>query len=354
MLNELQQHPLTSKSILNDSISGALPGKQGEFECFNPHNSIDHSLANEVKKLVILQYGDRYPNESLYSSDYLVNATNEGIAHSLIYRDPVTKKLLAYGALTPLGEDAWELGKIIVSDEARGRGLGNLITEAMSDYALNLKAHILYAWTYASHDFSQKMFYKNDFRPVGLNIADWKDVFGIGSRESAVLMTKIVNPDIQSEKDIYVTESLMEVLGSIYSDAGCKRNFVVNDQVFNKPKGILSITHTCDSSEFDKNKSVFFFINNSQLGSFLSDVDSYSKQGAEYFSARFSISDPLAPEKIRQLSTKGFKFASVMPSLTGDILTMQLSLKAPDRSKLKLAHLQTQGIYNFIVGVGRI
>lgn len=289
---------------------------------YGPGHPMDRDTAEQVTDLFRLQYGDRYPSATLYDPDLLAAKTASGEILSIVLKDDFAA-VVAHAALVRLEEGVYEVAKIIVDPARRKAGLGKRLLDETLDLAAALDPKLLLAFTVTAHPGSQRLFASRGFEPIGLQLMDWPDLFGVGQRESAVLFCKVKDPAITAPRAVHLPDDLRAAAKEIYGNLGLVRDTAPPaSRVAGTP---LPVLPTVDRSELADTGSAHMSLHPGTDPSEAVELCRAlaEKENALYVSARMDITHPASRAQAEALLADGFTFSGILPFADREILVLQ-------------------------------
>ena len=170
--------------------------------------------ARQISALFRDAYGDKYHRTVTNNPEWIQEEINSDRWIACIVADS-TNTVVAHGALLNNGGNL-RLARVLVAESARGLGLASIITSAMLEEAdrrgrAGIVSPVI-TESVTTHCGTQKIFAENDFKPLGLLVSKFADYFGVGHRESVLLMGRAVSSGVDA---IYVPSSMAPVAKEI-------------------------------------------------------------------------------------------------------------------------------------------
>jgi GNAT superfamily N-acetyltransferase len=316
-------------------IQDTQPSLAPRCQICNSTNLPSIEIASGIADVYRAVYGEKHPDKDLLNPD----AITQKIAHDkLIYAvlQDQNQKVLAVAALAFLNYFGTnieqygairELGKLAVLPEFRKNGYASILTKMRVEHAIELGASSLVSVAVGSHANSQHTLSKFGFRPSGVSIRDWQDIFNPEQRESSIFMHKIIDPKIKDSRPIFVPQDLHRVISIAYESLECAREFV---QV--RDPGNLTPACTSYSLQSDRASSnaQFFLHCPSNIDSLTKSIKQDRFRELKHLSVTLDIGEPQSCTAVSKLLDIGFCFAGVHPFEKTDLLTLQRVRDLPE------------------------
>ncbi len=333
--------------------TGATSGEGAAV--FSTENIPTLSEAQQVASLMRRTYPHGYPNPRALEPALLIEDLQAGV-HTLVTLKGDHGQIVAVGALRnccaeprTLGSPGtyYEIGKLAVDPLQRNRGYSKRILAEIHGLAERLGADVVAAFGVTAHPYSQQALSSVGLKVSGKQINDWPAVFGTGYRETTLMMTKVLNDAVLKPQEVFVPPSLVRPLQHAYSIFGCERTFASSPGL---GKGSLLFHHLRQTPQLEllrelpasgrgeqivrlddePAQTVHFAIppscNTETLARLVIEL---AASGSEFITARLNISDPSALEQLPPLLQIGFRYASLVPLASGDILMLQRPTELP-------------------------
>ena len=313
--------PSSSQSMQNHEMPSRAQHLSGTVEPYCSLNS-QSSAAHGITKLFRDEYRYQYPDMRMLDADQFATHARNGAFESFIVKSSVAAgEVAAHAAIIPLGNNCLEIGKIIVSKTERHHGLGSTVTAAAIEAARKKNPDLVTAWTFTAHTNSQKIFDRFGFKPIGISIADWPDIFGIGSRESAVIVADLMTVRFRGRRKVYAPAFLQPVLNKVYHSLQCEREFEKAAPVPQSPRFAYPIIENSALSTLG-NISVVL-PDGTSAGIAARAIESLKGYDAKHISVSVNLTSSDARQTLEALHARGFFFSALHPTAEGDILTLQ-------------------------------
>jgi len=311
------------------------PSLTPDCQIYNSTNLPSAEIASGIADVYRAVYGENHPDKDLLNPA----AISQKIARdTLIYaviqdQDQQVVAVAALAYLNCFGTNVEqygaikELGKLAVLPEFRKNGYASILTKMRVEHAIELGASSLVSVAVGSHANSQHTLSKNGFRPSGVSIRDWQDIFDPEQRESSIFMHKIIDPKIKDSRQIFVPQDLHRVVSIAYESLECEREFVQA-----KEPGNLTPACTSYSLQSDRASSnaQFFLHCPSNIDSLTKSIKQDRLRELKHLSVTLDIGEPQSCAAVSKLLDIGFCFAGVHPFEKTDLLTLQRVRDLPE------------------------
>lgn len=332
--SSLGQTPLVSAALPVSAASSTILGPLAEVQYFNSARPLPLEAAGQLAGLYQGIYGSRYISP-LYSDPKRICAEiGEGRWHACVGFDGDGRIAGQVGAMLR-ADGTLELGRDVVDPAARMKGSYRQLVLSRQLYiqqlskSLGLSIDYQWAESVTGHLGSQRT-YQNTlgFTPCGLGALKYPDVFGRGQRESVVLMVRLMNPEIQSERPVYLPYSLRDISKGIFDALGCGRLFApypVNVTGLERAPFRIRIQPEVGQVSFDFTANS---LEATQETGVIPDLILDLRKGddVQHLSAKLNLQDPLTPMLVGLLELEGFVFGHIEPHLNADVLVLQRPL----------------------------
>lgn len=309
---------------------------------FDERNLPNDTAAKSMAGLFREAYGEKYPDECfldplqirevIRSGKYRFSAALDQAGQTLGIGG--ISKFEYLGANVEHFGSVCEFGKLIVAKRAQGMGLAGVLTKMRIEYVEQMGYSSVVSLPFGSHDFSQRSLTKAGFERGGISFCDWDDVFGIGQRESALFMHKIVDPEIRNARQVFLPSALHHVASIAYESLKCERTF--DSSTVGTASGQ---PHEIRADELSGALQIFLHCPSS-VEAMLSEVAVKAREMSDlkHIAVSMDIGNPLAVPTIERLLNDGFRFSGLHPFAKSDLLTMQKVFDLPENfmTKLKL------------------
>jgi RimJ/RimL family protein N-acetyltransferase len=291
-------------------------------------------VAKQMVSLIDQTYKGRYPYQQLLDPMNLIEGVKSGkYTFAVVFDD--SGKLLGMAGIsdfTWLGEEVTqygqvkEIGKLIVAEDARGYGLGGILTKACVEHLQSEGVEIFAALTMTSHDHSQRAFARLGFVPTGITVCDWPNVLNDAQRESSVIMYRIENEAVRKDRPIFVPESLRVATEIAVEAAGCVRTFKPGElPSIDAATGLLPSTNF----EYESLSTQVFLTDPMSVETAIADAEETIQQGSLHVSITVDVGQPSAFSALQRLVDEGYAYSSFHPLPNGDLLTVQKVVEPP-------------------------
>lgn len=305
-------------------------------------------------------YGDRYPYTRIYDPALIQEDVANGEYHLVALVSSTTGSVVAAGALIKfkdyggvLAEDelVLEVGKIVVSPQHQGLGLGKSVVRSLVQVGGELGATQLFTLAVATHDLSQKMLFYFGFRPSGISVCDWPNMLHPEVRESGILMQLFLNSNIQGERTVYSHPLISTALSTAYGSTGCQRT-----QILERPQEIstnVEQARLIENIDRESSSVQIFLPAEADVAHAVKRSSEYVRAGAKHVSITLSLLEPSTYKAVDKLFQEGFRFSMVQPLGTTDLLTLQRAEEIPENIDeiVKRPHEYTARLFEAIFKV---
>jgi GNAT superfamily N-acetyltransferase len=332
------QEPRTNDPADDLFSSAQLPPVPSSLiEEYDSTHPLDPETARGITNLFRLQYGPKYPHRSLYDPILLAERVVGG-QHIAVVLKLSSGEVVGHGALVPLEPGTFEVAKFVVDPSHRRMGYGKMLNDALLSAASRLNPDLLVGYAVTAHPASQKLSDRAGFRVHGIHLLDWPDLFGIGQRESAVVLARLEDPALLAARSLHIAAPYAAPLRHIYSNGGLSRTL---DMAVHPAQVPLDELPIIDTSLLAATGSVQMRISERCNPTLLPLITRDALDvGARHISASIDITHPSGVAISASLYAAGFLFASVLPTRASETLTLQLPVDLEQESfgKLNLAH----------------
>lgn len=292
----------------------------------------DEKEITEIMRCIYYNFGFDYPNCRIYETPHLSRLLETGKQWSYLATNDHGQAL---GHVSLAFHDEFpgmpEIGALVSRPFCRGRNVAGHMVERLCSDAEKAGVPGAYAVPVAFHPFSQKVFSRQNFIPVGMILHylpsknAWDYAEGDRRMDMFVCAKMFSNP---GRKTVYIPEKHREFISGIYENlniececrvsapsgtaAGNSRYTVSQDQ--NLKMAEFVIDHISDDFEKDLEQT----------------MEDFRQNGMELVKIYLNISDPCAVSAFEILEKNGFFFSGILPGCeTGEYMMMSHLMGLP-------------------------
>ena len=281
---------------------------------------LSSSDAMEIARCIWYVYGYSYLWDVVYYPEKLKRFIDTGkiIPFGYWIEEDAQKKLIAHCALENPGEEFSdiEIGMAVVVPQARKRGLLKEMTEKLLEYAAQtLRKKAAFVQAVANHEISQKVAFKNGFRPTAVPLSFLPtgmsfDGSKLSKRGSVVVFYRLFE---KVPKIIFIPFKYVEITERVYDLLGVGVDIAYPEKTWD------SSPHSSEGFTLwkeDQKAGYLFFKKAGYDASRIMEERFYSfkEKGAEVCYVDVNIEDEETASFIEWLNLNGFSFAGIMPS----------------------------------------
>jgi hypothetical protein len=151
----------------------------------------------------------------------------------------------------------------------------------------------------------------------------YTDFLGVGDRETVLRMTKILKPEIQNDRQVYLSQEMLDIAENIYKSTGCTRT------ISHAPLAGQAVAAAGSSVQIDEYELPPFGASTLNVepgrasADILKDVADQFGKGAKHVSVRLDITHPGSIEQCNALRANGFYFCALEPNPSREFLVLQ-------------------------------
>lgn len=285
----------------------------------------DEKEITEIMRCIYYNFGFDYPNCHIYETPHLSKLLESGKQWSYLGMND-HEQVLGHVSLAFHDEFPGmpEIGSLVSKQFCRGRNVAGRMVEQLCADAKEAGVPGAYAVPVAFHPFSQKIFNRQGFTPVGMILHylpaknAWDYAEGDRRMDMFVCAKMFHDP---GKKTIYVPEKHREFISGIY------KNLNLNcDCRTSAPSDTLSENSQYSVSQ-DQNLKMAEFLIDHISDAFEEDLaqtmEDFKRNGMELVKVYLNISDPAAIQAYEILEKNGYYFGGILPGCeTGEYMMM--------------------------------
>lgn len=295
-------------------------------ESFHVHRvHSDEKEITEIMRCIYYNFGFDYPNCRIYETPHLSRLLESGKQWSYLATNSHGQAL---GHVSLAFHDEFpgmpEIGALVSKQFCRGRNVAGRMVERLCADAEKAGVPGAYAVPVAFHPFSQKVFSRQNFTPVGMILHylpsknAWDYAEGDRRMDMFVCAKMFRDP---GRKTVYVPEKHREFISGIYS----KLNVECECRV-SAPSCTAAGNSRYTVSQ-DQNLKMAEFVIDHISGGFEKDLEQtmedFRQNGMELVKIYLNISDPCAVSAFEILEKNGCYFSGILPGCeTGEYMML--------------------------------
>ncbi len=312
----------------SDRVPGVAPSALSRVLVHTKDNPIslqDAAKISDLFKQLYVSYQQCDP--ILREPAAIVEKVKGGDWNCFLIKSP-EGELLAHAATLREGDGVYSIGRLVVNPKAQGQGLARVMTEArmlfLEQLAKTGAVQVIQSEPVTSHPLTQKLGESYGLKPTGLYLSMYSSFFQTAqARESVAILTRIMNPEIRSKRQVYIPQCYVPVCSSIYTELGCVRSSRSHNEVGTPTETPTIRVDNSDLPGFGISYiSIAGNVSPLELSRVIKDQQS---QKAEFIKVKIDLANPMAIEQILTVRALGGAFGGIETLPKGDNLVMQIS-----------------------------
>ncbi len=269
--------------------------------------------AEDIAKLIYRAYGYTYAKDELYYPDKIKEAFRKNKKFGVIVRTKEGEAVGYFAVLKSTDSKIGEVGEVVVSPNHRGKGLMNIMMQALINMAKEKGLLGLFGEAVTVHTISQKVNAKFGFKSTALLIGmfpyiEYKGFEVKQPRISVVIdFLHLIN---RKNAEGYLPERYKNIIKEIYANMGIK---VKNKRVKNFSLSEGSKVDTI--IDYDKGFSLFIVREYGKdfIKRIKKQFDTLQDKGIKAFFIDLPLDKPYTKYITDELNQIGFFFGGIMP-----------------------------------------
>lgn len=295
-------------------------------ESFQVHRvQSDEKEITEIMRCIYYNFGFDYPNCRIYETPHLSKLLESGRQWSYLGTNDHGQVL---GHVSLAFHDEFpgmpEIGSLVSKQFCRGHNVAGRLVEQLCKDAKESGVPGAYAVPVAFHPFSQKIFNRQGFTPVGMILHylpaknAWDYAEGDRRMDMFVCAKMFHDP---GKKTIYVPDKHREFISGIYKNLHVEcdcRTIASSDAVTGESQYSVSQDQNLKMAEF-----LIDHISDGFEEDLEQTMDDFRRNGMELAKVYLNISDPSAIRAYEILEQNGYYFGGILPGCeTGEYMMM--------------------------------